>query len=144
METGHKLIEKKANQANLGNIPVSRFMRTDSPMLKNDYTIKSTIDTFRIHHISGAPVTDFQDKILGVITEYDLLIQAASRRLSDPIVYQSKIISVSPKTTLKEVLVIFYKQKLKWLPVISDEGFIQGVVSRIDMLNFIATHCLND
>ena len=92
----------------------------------------------------GKPVpvlsVDFQNKMIGVISEYDLLIQASSRALTDPIKFNSKIISVYPETTLKDVLVILYKQKLKWMPVINKENYIKGVVSRIDVLNFIATH----
>lgn len=136
----HKSILDKAHQAQLGDVPVSQFMSTHVITLKENYTVKSTIETFRIHHISGAPVVDYQNKIIGVISEYDLLIQAASKLLSGPIDFQSNIVAISPDTTLKEVLVILYKQKLKWMPVTNKEGYVQGVVSRIDVLNFIATH----
>jgi len=136
----HKDILDKTTKANLGETPVFDFMNEQVITLKANYSLKSTIETFRVHHISGAPVVDFQNKIIGVISEYDLLIQASSRSLSDPIKFNSKIISIFPETTLKDVLVILYKQKLKWMPVINKENYIKGVVSRIDVLNFIATH----
>jgi CBS domain-containing protein len=139
-ELNHKKILEKASKANLGEIEVSQFMSTNLILLKANYTVKSTIETFRVHHISGAPVVDYQDKIIGVISEYDLLIQAASRLLSGPIDYKSKIVAIYPETTLKDVLVIFYKKKLKWVPVINENNYVKGVVSRIDVLNFIATH----
>lgn len=139
-ELNHKKILEKASRANLGEIEVSQFMSSNLILLKANYTVKSTIETFRVHHISGAPVVDYQDKIIGVISEYDLLIQAASRLLSGPIDYQSKIVAIYPETTLKDVLVIFYKKKLKWVPVINENNYVKGVVSRIDVLNFIATH----
>lgn len=136
----HKKILEKAARANLGEIEVSQFMSSNLILLQANYTVKSTIETFRVHHISGAPVVDYQDKIIGVISEYDLLIQAASRLLSGPIDYQSKIVAIYPETTLRDVLVIFYKKKLKWVPVINENNYVKGVVSRIDVLNFIATH----
>ncbi len=136
----HKKILEKATRANLGEIEVSQFMSSNLILLKANYTVKSTIETFRVHHISGAPIVDYQNKIIGVISEYDLLIQAASRLLSGPIDYQSKIVAIYPETTLKDVLVIFYKKKLKWVPVINENNYVKGVVSRIDVLNFIATH----
>ena len=139
-EQNHKNILEKASQAKLGDVPVSQFMNTSAILLKANYTVKSTIETFRVHHISGAPVVDYQNKIIGVISEYDLLIQAASRLLSGPIDYKSNITAIYPETTLKEVLVIFYKQKLKWMPVINKENYVQGIISRIDLLHFIATH----
>lgn len=135
-----KNILSENNLAKLGDIPVSHFMSTHMVKLKADYTVKSTIEAFRVHHISGAPVVDYQDKIIGVISEYDLLIQAASRLLTGPIDYKSTITAVYPETTLKDVLIILYKHKLKWMPVINKENYLQGVISRIDVLNFIATH----
>lgn len=139
-EKNHKNLLTKTHKAQLGDIPVSQFMSTHVIMLKSDYTVKSTIETFRVHHISGAPVVDYQNKIIGVISEYDLLIQASSKLLSGPIDFKSKITAVYPDTTLKDVLIILYKQKLKWMPVINQGNYVQGVVSRIDVLNFIATH----
>ena len=136
----HKDILEKTSKALIADTPVTAFMSTQFITLKANYTVKSTIEAFRVHHISGAPVVDFQDKIIGVISEYDLLIQAASRLISGPIDYKSKIIAIYPETTLRDVLVILYKQKLKWIPVINKDNYVKGVVSRIDVLSFLATH----
>lgn len=139
-DENHKSILGKANKAKLSEATVDQFMNSQYIALKESYTVKGTIDTFRTHHISGAPVVDFENKILGVISEYDLLIQAASKPLFSRIEYKSQVISVQLETTLKEVLVILYKQKLKWMPVLNKSGHVQGVVSRIDVLSFIATN----
>ncbi|MDD4973752.1 MAG: CBS domain-containing protein [Bacteriovorax sp.] len=139
-DSNHKKILDQVHQANIGETPVSQYMDTPVLLLKSDFSIKSTIEIFRTHHISGAPIVDYQDKIIGVISEHDLLIQAASGQLSDHIIFKTNITSIHPDTTLKEVLVIFYKQKLKWMPIINKENYVLGVVSRIDVLNFIATH----
>ena len=136
----HNILGSVANQAKLALTPVSQFMSPDSMVLEENYTIKGTIEIFRVHKISGAPIVDFQKKILGVISEYDLLIQAASRPLHFQIEYKSQIIAVNPDTVLKDVLVMLYKKKLKWMPVITKEGYVQGIVTRIDVLNFIANN----
>lgn len=139
----HKLILDKANHAQLGDTPVSKFMNENCIHLSPDFTVKGTIEIFRVQHISGAPIVDFQHKVIGVISEYDLLIQAASKDMSEQIDYRKEVISVYPETTLKEVLVILYKKKLKWLPVINKENFLLGVISRIDVLSFIALQSPN-
>ena len=131
---------KKEIVNKMGDTPVSSFMNEDYVKLKANYSIKGTIEIFRTHHIGGAPVTDFQEKIIGVISDYDLLIQAASKPLTSNIEFKEKIFSVYPESTLKEVLVILYKQKLKWMPVINEHGFMQGTITRIDVLHFIANH----
>lgn len=130
----------KAHQFNLADSPVKSFMVTNFISLRENFSILSTIETFRIHHISGAPIVDSNGQLLGIITEYDLLIQAASKKLTSPIDFNVDVKYVYPETTLKEVLIMLYKEKLKWLPVINKEQYIQGVVSRIDVLNFIAAN----
>lgn len=140
----HKLIQDKTDQANLGDSPVSLFLNTNCVKIKPDYTVRGTIEIFRTHKISGAPVVDYRDIVIGVISEYDLLIQAASSKLSSPIVFKTKIVAIYPETSLKEVLVILYKQKLKWMPVINSNGFLQGVISRIDVLSYIVSHSPKD
>jgi predicted transcriptional regulator len=139
-DNNHKKILDKAQKANIGETPVAQFMTSNVIVLKADFSVKTTIEIFRTHHINGAPVVDFQNMIIGVISEYDLLIQAASGLLSGRINFKTNITTIYSDTTLKEVLVILYKQKFKWMPVVNKENYVQGIVSRIDVLNFIATH----
>lgn len=129
-----KAVEEKANKANLGSIPVSQIMNTQVITVKADYSIKRTVEILKLNKLTGAPVVDQTKQLIGVISEYDLLIQAASKPASDLITYNEKVQAVQPETTLKEVLVIFYKQKLKRIPVIDKQGVVVGVVERIDVL----------
>ncbi len=140
LDQSHKNILEKTKEAKLSETPVSVFMNSHAISLRENYSVKTTIDTFNTHHISGAPVVNFENKIVGVISEYDLLIEAASKPLSSHIDFKTTITSVFPDTTLKELLIIFYKQKLKWVPVVNKENYVQGVVSRMDLLEFIASH----
>ena len=139
-EHNHKNIVEKTEQLNIGGSVVNQFMNIQFISLGPEYTIKSTIETFKQHHISGAPVVDHQSKILGVISEYDLLIQSASKPLSSKIEFKTQVTAIQSETTLKDVLVVFYKYKLKWLPVLDRHQRVIGVVARIDVLNFIAKH----
>ena len=139
-ENNHKNILEKATQLNIGEVLVNQFMNIQFISLGPNYSIKSTIETFRLHHISGAPVINHQGKILGVISEYDLLIQSASRPINDPIEFKTQVTAIQSETTLKDVLVVFYKYKLKWLPVLDKHEKVIGVVTRIDVLHFLAKH----
>lgn len=140
-ESDHtNILGTATNKAKFSEAPVSQFMNPDCIVLEENYTIKGTIEIFRVHKISEAAIVDFQKKIIGVISEYDLLIQAASKPLHFQIEYKTQIIAVNSNTTLKDVLVMLYKQKLKWMPVITKEGYVQGAVTRIDVLSFIASN----
>lgn len=138
INTSHKSMMDKAHHFNLADSPVSSFMITKFVSLREDYSIRSTIETFRIHHISGAPVVDEKGQLLGIVSEYDLLIQSASKKLSSVIDFKLDVKYAYPDTTLKEVLILLYKERLKWIPVIDKNQYVLGVVSRIDVLNYIA------
>lgn len=136
----HSNVLTKSNVVRLNDVPVSQFMNVQVVVLRENFSLKSTIETFRVRHISGAPVVDFANKVIGIISEYDLLIQAASKSVNLPIEYKTTVTSVTPDTTLKEVLIMLYKHKLKWMPVVNEQNYLQGIVTRIDVLHFIATH----
>lgn len=138
INTSHKNMMDKAHHFNLADSPVSSFMVTKFVSLRENYSIRSTIETFRIHHISGAPVVDEKGQLLGIVSEYDLLIQSASKKLGSVIDFKLDVKYAYPDTTLKEVLILLYKERLKWIPVIDKNQYVLGIVARIDVLNFIA------
>ncbi len=124
--------------ANIGDAPVSQIMQKGFFNVRPNFTIRSTIEVFQMHKMSCAPVTDDQSSLIGIISEHDLLIQAASKPMSSPISYSSKVTSVYSDTKIKDVLVIFFTKKLKYIPVIDRTEHIRGMVSRIDLLNYLA------
>jgi CBS domain-containing protein len=125
---------------NIGTALVSKIMHTQVICIMPTYTIKTTIDTFRIHKISCAPVTSEDGKIVGIISEHDLLLQAASKSMSSYVDYNSKVTAISPETTIKEALVLFFTKKLKHAPVLDKNKCVIGIVSRIDLLNYLASN----
>lgn len=136
--SAQRKMEEKTKSNRLGEIPVSKIMSTKLILLKPNYSIKTTIETFKTHRISGAPVVSDDKKILGVVSEYDLLIQAAAKSLNAPIEYNKKAFTIKPFTNLKEVLILLYKNRFKRIPVVDDENKVVGSVSRIDVLAYIA------
>lgn len=85
------------NFENLGDVPVSKIMTPKVFCVQEGYSIKTTIETFRVHKISCAPVINLQGKTLGFITEHDLLIQAGAKPLNQRIEYIKLVTAVLPK-----------------------------------------------
>jgi acetoin utilization protein AcuB len=117
--------------------PVSKIMHSKPICVKPNYSIKTTIETFKVHKISCAPVITDDGKILGIISEHDLLIQAGSKAMDLPIDYNSKVTAIVPEATIKELLILFYTKKLKHVPVVDRANFVLGIVSRIDLLSYL-------
>ncbi len=136
----HKVsrVEDKLVKANVADMPVVQFMTKQVIPLYSDTTIRLAIHTFFKNQISGAPVVDQNGVLKGVVSEHDLLLQAAIKDLDSPIAYTSPAITVKVDAKLKDLIVLFYKKKIKRIPVVGAGQRVVGVVSRIDLLTQLA------
>ncbi len=130
-----KNLEKKAEDAKISDLSVLDFMSKHVISLVDGTKIFTAIQTLSTHQISGAPVVDSRGRLLGIISEYDLLLQAATKDLSSAMTYSTEVLTLSAEATLREVLVLLYKNKYRRLPVVDQNKKVLGVVSRIDVLN---------
>ncbi|EQC47411.1 CBS domain-containing protein [Bacteriovorax sp. Seq25_V] len=97
-------------------------------------SIKSAITTLSVQRLSSICVVNNANTILGIVSEYDLLIQSASKDINKEVSYTKNVITVNESDNLKEVLLKILKNKLKIIPVITSRGVLVGMISRIDLL----------
>jgi len=86
------------------------------------------------NQISGAPVVDKNGKIVGIVSEADILAKKGKDVKS---IMSKTIISVTETTPVEEIARLMATHKIKRLPVMRD-GRIVGIVSRADIVNAIA------
>lgn len=86
---------------------------------------------------SGMPVTDDAGKVIGVVTEFDLLSQVcegkALVKLTAEDVMSKNPITVDVTTPLGDILKTMLENNIIRLPV-TDEGRLVGVIARCDIL----------
>ena len=138
MEDNIKNIQKKAKTAKISELFAESFMTKPVIAAHVGDSIRSVIDMFKRHKISGAPVLSDENSLKGIVTEYDLLLQAATKDLDSPIEFISDVTSVKVDTLLKEIIVIIYKKRLKRIPVLGACNTVVGIISRIDVLSKLA------
>ena len=63
--------------------PVGDYMSTGVITLTPDQTVQSAAEILADKDISGAPVTDSDGKVVGVLSQFDLMFRAAGRRALD-------------------------------------------------------------
>jgi len=56
----------------LSDIKVKKIMTPDPVTVPYDYTLEETVEKFLVHNISGLPVVNQHQKVIGVITKSDL------------------------------------------------------------------------
>ncbi len=86
---------------------------------------------------SGMPVTDEDGKVIGVVTEFDLLGQVCEGRelvkLTAGDVMTKTPITVDLDTSMNDVLKVMMENNIVRIPV-TQEGRLVGIIARCDIL----------
>lgn len=129
-----------------------------------DMTVRQVAQLLTEHHISALPVVDKAGKVIGLVSEGDLIrrfeigtqrrrswwlslftsnIQLAEEyahahatKILDLMTYD--VISVGPETPLPEIARIFERNHIKRVPVIDHDKLV-GIVTRANLVRAIAT-----
>lgn len=97
-------------------------------------SLKELARTLIKNRISGAPVADKSGKILGVVSEADLVAKKGKQVKA---IMSDKVISVTEETTVETIASLMTTHKIKRLPVMRGEKLV-GIVSRADIVRAIA------
>jgi CBS domain-containing protein len=126
---------------------------------KSTASVKEVAKLFLQRHISAVPVVDEQDKLVGIISESDLMrraesgtewlilmtseqglaadyIKAHAVRVAD--VMTRKVITTTPDTPLNEIAGILETNGIKRVPVVRD-GQLVGIISRANLVQAMAS-----
>ena len=103
---------------------------------KKDMLLTDVIALLLRWHISAVPVVDDEGKMIGIVSEIDLVNMAFDGNAADTTIEEimvTDIVSFSPSTELADLVQTFSKRHLRRVPII-DEGKVVGIVSRRDIL----------
>jgi CBS domain-containing protein len=110
------------------------IMTRDIITVPPDLTVRKLAMTLVKNQISGAPVAGKNGKIVGIVSEADIV---AKKGKDVKAIMSKKVISIAEDTPIDEIAQLMTKHKIKRLPVING-GKVVGIVSRADIVNAIA------
>ena len=97
-------------------------------------TIKNLAMTLIKNQISGAPVAGRNGKIIGVVSEADIV---AKKGKDVKTIMSKNIISVTEETAVEDIAKLMTTHRIKRLPVMRGSEVV-GIVSRADIVSAIA------
>ncbi len=110
------------------------IMTKDIITVSPTMTIKTLAMTLIKNQISGAPVAGKNGKIIGVVSEADIVAKKGKAVKS---IMSKKIISVAEETSVEEIAELMTTHNIKRVPVMRGEEVV-GIVSRADIVSAIA------
>jgi IMP dehydrogenase len=121
---------------------VDKVKRHESGMVVEPITLRPqdkisrALEVMKEHHISGLPITDEANKLVGILTNRDIRFES---RLSLPIekIMTRKLVTVPVGTSLEDAEKVFHEHKIEKLLVV-DEGYhLKGLITYKDILKRI-------
>jgi CBS domain-containing protein len=149
-------------------LTVREIMQTDVIAVRPETTVGELADILAKNKISGVPVVDDQGRVMGMVSEADIILQDADLHfpyyiqfLESVIYLQSvhkfeerfrkafgsrvtevmsdEVVVVSPDTSVREAATVMADRDINRLPV-TEEGRLVGIVTRGDIVRAIAEH----
>lgn len=151
----------------MDNVTAADIMMSPVITIGPDATVRELARILADNKISGVPVVDAAGKLLGVVSEEDLIMQDAELhfphyiQIFDGVIYLESVrrfedrfrkafaakvsdvmtvqpVTVKPEATLREVATLMADEDVNRVPVVDDEGHILGIVARGDVIRGIA------
>ncbi|GGT61555.1 CBS domain-containing protein [Streptomyces atratus] len=99
---------------------------------------KEIVETMRRWRISALPVLSDEGRVVGMVSEADLLLKAQgadeARAVSAGQLMTVPAVTVAPDASIAGAARLMARGHLKRLPVVDDDGRLVGLVSRGDLL----------
>ena len=133
---------------------VKDVMTTRVIWVRKEAPFRELAAALRRHRVSAFPVLGDGDKVIGVVSEADLLTKEAldgepgvfsgilhrrdaekARGTTAGDLMTAAVVTVAPEDTVEHAARLMYTRKVKRLPVIDANGHLVGIISRADVLS---------
>jgi len=133
---------------------VQEIMTNRVTWVKKDATFREMTVALREHRISAFPVVDDDHKVIGVVSEADMLTKEAlddepgvlagilhrrdqvkARGVTAGDLMTVAVVTVRPEDSVGHAAKLMYDRRVKRLPVTDAAGHLVGIVSRADVLS---------
>lgn len=126
-------IERQADE-------VDKVKRSESGMIVNpitltaDKTVHDALELMNKYSISGIPIVNEKDMLIGILTNRDLRFEPnKSMRIAD-IMTRENLVTAPLGTTLEQAETILQQHRIEKLPVVDKKGRLKGLITFKDIM----------
>jgi IMP dehydrogenase len=90
------------------------------------------------YKISGVPIVDEHNKLLGILTNRDMRFEKDLTKKVEDVMTPMPLVTTTEGTSLQEAAHIMHEHKIEKLPIIDTEGYLKGLFTIKDIKKCIA------
>lgn len=125
------------------SLRVNDYMNKHPVTFKLEMPVAEAVELLVNNHQTGGPVVDDTNKVVGFLSEQDLLERMIESsyyreqvaRVKD--IMKSEVLTVKSYASVLDVAQQMLKEKPKVYPVVDDDGFLLGSIGRSQVLKAI-------
>lgn len=118
---------------------VDRVKRSENGVITNPIrltatkTLQEAIDLMEHFHISGVPIVDEDERLVGILTNRDIRFETDfSKRISDRMT-SAELVTGEPGTTLDQAEKLLAEHRIEKLPIVDADGKLRGLITIKDI-----------
>lgn len=118
---------------------VQRVKRSESGVITNPFSLSEDHQVFDAEHlmgkyrISGVPITDENNVLVGIITNRDLRFIEDYSIMIKEVMTSKNLVTAPVGTTLKEAQKVLQKHRIEKLPLVNDKNELMGLITIKDI-----------
>ncbi|MDI6778419.1 MAG: IMP dehydrogenase [Patescibacteria group bacterium] len=118
---------------------VEKVKKSESGMIVDPVTVRPSAIIGEVkrlmehYRISGIPVTDKKNKLIGIITNRDMRFETNMKRLVRNVMTKNNLVTAAEKTTLEQAKRILHKYKIEKLPIVNKQLALKGLITIKDI-----------
>lgn len=106
---------------------------TDPIYLSANHRLQDAEDLMGRYRISGVPITDENGKLVGIVTNRDMIFETNYDRKISEVMTKENLITAPENTTVEEAKEILKKHKIEKLPLVDANGCLKGLITMKDI-----------
>ena len=119
------------------------IMSTEILTASEGMSIEDALKLLVNNKITGLPVVNKEGKMIGVLSEYDILVQTTKfkklshKNLMNSIKFPDNVHSILEDTPVENIIEQFIETQFRRLPVINSKGKLIGIITRRDLMRLL-------
>lgn len=138
-------------------------MRKNVILARKDDKLEYIIKLLMYNHVSGVPVVDMENRLLGIVSEQDIVVKREGLNISSYMEYMTSILfidgdkpndlikkkidsitasdvmttpayAVHPDATVTDVVILMMNRQINRVPVVDEDNKLLGIIGRNDLL----------